>query len=73
MKTPVVSQQTNPDQPESADKPRDVILWGATEIARAIGRNERQVYHLVSRQALPVKTIGGRLCAKLSALMAIAD
>ena len=46
------------------------IIWGADEIAKAIGRTTRQVNHLLSLGALPAKKVGGRWCVSLDALNA---
>ena len=46
------------------------IIWGAEEIARAIGRTTRQVNHLLSLGALPAKKVGGRWCVSRAALNA---
>jgi hypothetical protein len=41
------------------DEPLDLI-WGAAAIAKAIGRRERTVFHMLSNGVLPAKQIGGR-------------
>jgi hypothetical protein len=45
------------------------FLWGAGEIARALGRTESQVYTMVAAGLLPVKKLSHkRLVASRSAL-----
>jgi len=41
----------------------DDLLWGVTAIARAIGRTERQVFHLLETGLIPAKKVGGRWLA----------
>ena len=46
------------------------LLWGAEKIAPAIGRTQRQLYHLVATGRLKsVKRIGNRLVASRGALL----
>ena len=40
----------------------DEPLWGAKPIGEALNRNERAVYHLVSRQLIDVDHVGFLLC-----------
>lgn len=43
-----------------ADDAKDDLIWGVQEIAKEIGRGERQVYHMLSSGALPVaRKVGG--------------
>jgi hypothetical protein len=59
------------DQPETeAD---DEIIWGAENIGKTINRSARQVFHLASKELIPVKRVGNRLCASKAKLLAIAD
>ncbi len=51
----------------SADLSND-LLWGVAAIAKAIGRTERQTFHLLSKNLLPARKIGGRYCAARSTL-----
>lgn len=41
----------------------DDLLYGAEDIGKFIGRNARQVYHLVDKGNLPAGTIGTVLMA----------
>lgn len=44
-----------------SDEPKDQLIWGVEDIADEIGRDRRQVYHLLNRGALPgAKKVGGR-------------
>jgi hypothetical protein len=46
------------------------ILWGASEIARAIGRSTRETYHLLQTARLRgPKKVGGRWCVTRLALL----
>ena len=46
------------------------LLWGAEKIAPAIGRTQRELYHLVATgQLKSVKRIGNRLVASRGALL----
>jgi hypothetical protein len=58
------------DRPAEAS---DELIWGAEAIGRVINRDPRAVYHLHGKGELPTKSVGGRLCARKSALLAIAD
>jgi hypothetical protein len=49
---------------------RDDLLWGIREIAKEIGRSERQTFHLASTGQIPVGKIGGRHVASRSKLRA---
>jgi hypothetical protein len=46
------------------------LIWGATAIAKVIGRSERATFHLLENQLLPAKRIGGRWCASRRRLLA---
>ena len=46
------------------------FLWGVAEIGRAIGRNPRQAFHIISKGELKsVKKLGGRWVASRAALL----
>jgi hypothetical protein len=46
------------------------LLWGADEIARAIGRTSRQVHHiLIKRQLKSARKVGGKWVASRQALI----
>lgn len=51
------------------DRPLDLI-WEVAEIAKLIGRSERQTFHLLSSGQLPAKKVGGRWVAERSKLIA---
>ncbi|WP_312222591.1 DNA-binding protein [Rhizobium rhizoryzae] len=46
------------------------LIWGAEEIARAIGRTPRVTFNLLSTGKLPAKKVGGRWVAERSKLIA---
>lgn len=46
------------------------LLWGARDIAAALGRTERSVFHMLEAGALPARKIGGRWCVSRKALAA---
>lgn len=41
----------------------DEIIWGAEAIGKAIGRSERQVFHMHAQGALPTRKVGHHLVA----------
>jgi len=45
------------------------LIWGAAAIAQAIGRTERQTFHLLESGALPARKIGGRWCVHHTTLI----
>lgn len=46
------------------------LVWGAEEIAKLIGRTERQTYHMIKAGHLPVvKQIGERYVASRAKLI----
>jgi hypothetical protein len=47
---------------------RGDLIWGVAGIAREIGRNVRQTFHLLENDRLPARKIGGRWCASRSGL-----
>jgi hypothetical protein len=59
-------------EPTDAEESDDELIWGAEEIGEIINRTRRQVFHLASTGALPVKRVGGRLVALKSRLLQIA-
>jgi hypothetical protein len=44
------------------------LIWGVAGIAEAIGRTQRQTFHLLENDRLPAKKIGGRWCASRAGL-----
>jgi hypothetical protein len=46
------------------------LVWGAIAIARVIGRSERSTFHMLERNLLPAKRVGGRWCASRRKLLA---
>jgi hypothetical protein len=44
------------------------LVWGASNIAKAINRTERQIYHMASKGVLPVHKAGATLVGKRSEL-----
>lgn len=38
---------------------KDELLWGASEIAREIGRGERATYYMLEKGELPAKKVCG--------------
>ncbi|WP_286201957.1 DNA-binding protein [Ochrobactrum sp. SFR4] len=46
------------------------LIWGVAEIAKIIGRNQRQTFHLLTSGQLPAKKVGGRWVAERSKLIA---
>jgi hypothetical protein len=45
------------------------LVWGATAIAKVIGRSERSTFHMLERNLLPAKRVGGRWCASRRKLL----
>lgn len=50
------------------DKELDLI-WGAEEIAKAIGRSTRSTFHMLDTGELPARKVGGRWVAERSQLL----
>jgi hypothetical protein len=48
----------------------DDLLWGVSEIGKAIRRTDRQVYHLLARGLLPGRKIGASWVASRRKLLA---
>lgn len=47
------------------------LLWGASEIAAALGVSRRAAFHLLSTNAVPgAQRIGGRWCLNIAAFTA---
>ncbi|MCS3740208.1 hypothetical protein FHX16_002176 [Rhizobium sp. BK661] len=43
----------------------DDLIWEVSEIAKTIGRTERQTFHLLSKGEIPGKKVGGRwVCSR---------
>jgi hypothetical protein len=52
-----------------AEEVQSEFLWGSDEIGKAIGRNERQAFHLLnSGQIKSAKKLGGRWVVSRTAL-----
>jgi hypothetical protein len=49
------------------------ILWGAEQIARAIGRNRQQTFYLLKRKELPAKKLGRFWVSSKKALREFAE
>ncbi|MCI5073961.1 DNA-binding protein [Oricola sp.] len=47
----------------------DDIVWGASEIAKVIGRTDRQTFHLLTSGQLPAKKVGDRWVASRKKLL----
>lgn len=47
----------------TSDKPLDLI-WEVEEIAKVIGRSQRQTRYMLSKGELPAKKVGGRYVAE---------
>lgn len=45
------------------------LVWEVTEIAKLIGRTERQTFHLLSTGQLPAKKVGNRWVAERGQLI----
>jgi len=50
------------------DTPLDLV-WEVGAIAKLIGRNERQTFHLLSTGKLPAKKVGNRWVAERGTLL----
>jgi len=53
---------------DSDQGPPDII-WGITDIAAMIGRNERQAYWMLERGYLPARKVGGKWVASRKKLL----
>lgn len=47
----------------------DDIVWEVAEIAKVVGRTERQTFHLLTTGSLPAKKVGGRWVASRRKLL----
>ena len=47
-------------QVNTPNTPAEDLIWGATEIAKAIGRTERAVFRMLENNTLPGATRVGR-------------
>lgn len=45
------------------------IVWEVAEIAKVIGRTERQTFHILTSGSLPAKKVGGRWVASRRKLL----
>ncbi|ASP92783.1 hypothetical protein [Sinorhizobium meliloti] len=45
------------------------LIWEVSEIAKIIGRSERQTFHLLSTGQLPAKKVGSRWVTERSKLL----
>ena len=52
-----------------AEEAKIDLLWEVTEIAKGIGRTERQTFHLLQSGELPAKKVGGRWVAERGQLI----
>ncbi len=46
------------------------LIWEVSDIAKIIGRSERQTFHMLNKGELPAKKVGGRWVAERNALIA---
>ena len=46
------------------------LIWGASEIAKLIGRSQRATFHMLDTGELPAKKVGGRWVAERGKLIA---
>jgi hypothetical protein len=46
------------------------LIWEVSDIARIIGRSERQTFHMLNKGELPAKKVGGRWVIERSKLIA---
>lgn len=45
------------------------LIWGASQIARVIGRTDRQTFHMLDKGILPARKVGNRWVAERGRLM----
>lgn len=45
------------------------LVWEVDEIARVIGRNSRQTFHMLKKGEIPAKKVGGRWVAERGELV----
>jgi hypothetical protein len=46
------------------------LIWEVAEIAKIIGRTNRQTFHMLNKGEIPAKKVGGRWVAERSKLIA---
>ncbi len=46
------------------------LVWGASAIAKLIGRSDRQAFHMLEKGELPGRKVGGRWVIERSKLVA---
>ncbi|WP_033051260.1 helix-turn-helix domain-containing protein [Sinorhizobium medicae] len=46
------------------------LIWGATEIAKLIGRSPRATFYMLDNGEIPAKKVGGRWVVERSKLIA---
>lgn len=46
------------------------LVWEVSEIAKIIGRSNRQTFHMLNKGELPAKKVGGRWVAERGKLIA---
>jgi hypothetical protein len=68
----VRAYERNGDGPAAITPPMPAgFVWGAVEIGKVIGRNERQAHHLIYTGKLKsVRKVGSQWCANVAALLA---
>lgn len=45
------------------------FIWGARDIAKAIGKTERATFHMLERGVIPARRVGARWVADRAALL----
>ena len=59
-----------PRRTMKAERAADTFAWGAAEIGRIIGRNQKQTWHLLTQGAIKsAKKVGGTWVASRGALL----
>lgn len=53
----------------SPDESKMDLIWEVAEIAKIIGRTERQTFHMLQSGSLPAKKVGGRWVVERGALI----
>lgn len=54
----------------ASDQQRMELIWEVSEIAKIIGRTQRQTFHLLHAGKLPAKKVGGRWVIERGKLIA---
>jgi len=62
-------QQIAPNSVPPLAPTTEDIVWEVAEIAKVIGRTERQTFHLLTTGSLPGRKIGGRWVASRRKLL----